>query len=170
MSIVLTGMRGAGKSSLGVALADRLGRGFVDVDQHLEKKWGCKVIEVCVGAVSACGCSPGVYPSLLQYHLIHCHKPTSCGNLCEKSLNCAKNRFNRLVSSPPPFLFACTRFGHDCIMLTLPCAFLCIQYVEQHGWEAFRAEEGAALRALLKDDAYARDHVIACGGGVIGQV
>jgi predicted ATPase len=47
MSIVLTGMRGAGKSSLGVAVAARLGRGFVDVDHHLEAQWGCKVIEVC---------------------------------------------------------------------------------------------------------------------------
>jgi hypothetical protein len=47
MSIVLTGMRGAGKSSLGVAVAAHLGRGFVDVDHHLEAQWGCKVIEVC---------------------------------------------------------------------------------------------------------------------------
>jgi shikimate kinase len=39
--------------------------------------------------------------------------------------------------------------------------------VEKHGWEAFRAEEEAAIRTLLQDTTYSADHVIACGGGVI---
>lgn len=46
MSVVLIGMRGAGKSTLGRAAASRVGRKFVDVDEYLEEKWGCRVIEV----------------------------------------------------------------------------------------------------------------------------
>lgn len=47
-SLVLIGMRGAGKSTLGEAVASKLGRKFVDVDYYLEGQWGHKVIEVCV--------------------------------------------------------------------------------------------------------------------------
>ncbi len=45
-TIWLTGMMGAGKSSLGPRLAARLGRRFVDTDQEIERSAGCSIAEL----------------------------------------------------------------------------------------------------------------------------
>jgi len=42
-NIVLVGMPGSGKSSLGKLLAQKTGRGFVDTDARIEEKAGCDI-------------------------------------------------------------------------------------------------------------------------------
>jgi len=42
----LVGMMGAGKSTVGCALAARLGRRFVDTDAEIEREQGCAVAEI----------------------------------------------------------------------------------------------------------------------------
>ncbi|NLE99246.1 MAG: shikimate kinase [Propionibacterium sp.] len=48
MSIALIGVPGAGKTTVGRALADRLGKSFVDVDQRNEEVLGKPIAEVFV--------------------------------------------------------------------------------------------------------------------------
>lgn len=38
MNIILIGYRGTGKTSVGIALSKRLGKGFCDTDEYIEKK------------------------------------------------------------------------------------------------------------------------------------
>lgn len=49
-TIALTGMPGAGKSTVGVLVADRLGRHFVDVDDEVEKAIGKPIATVVAEA------------------------------------------------------------------------------------------------------------------------
>lgn len=44
--IVLVGMMGCGKTSIGKALAARLGREFIDTDNIIEQKAGCTIAEI----------------------------------------------------------------------------------------------------------------------------
>lgn len=44
--IVLTGFMGAGKSTVGRLLAERLGWSFLDLDQHLEERTGMSVADI----------------------------------------------------------------------------------------------------------------------------
>jgi shikimate kinase len=44
-SLWLIGMMGSGKSSLGRALAERMGRGFVDTDDVVTRRIGCSIAE-----------------------------------------------------------------------------------------------------------------------------
>ena len=44
--IWLVGMMGAGKSTIGPKLAERLGRAFVDTDREIEAAQGCAVAEI----------------------------------------------------------------------------------------------------------------------------
>jgi shikimate kinase len=44
--ILLTGFMGAGKSTVGVILAERLGWRFLDLDQHVEREHGKSVAEI----------------------------------------------------------------------------------------------------------------------------
>ncbi|MGJ3509739.1 shikimate kinase [Enemella sp. A6] len=46
MTIVLIGAPGAGKSTVGAALAERLGRGFVDVDEVIATRAGKEIAEI----------------------------------------------------------------------------------------------------------------------------
>lgn len=46
MNVVLTGCRGSGKSSVGRSLAERLGRSFIDCDDHIEKKTRLTIREI----------------------------------------------------------------------------------------------------------------------------
>ncbi len=48
-NIVLVGMRGCGKSTLGRALAARLGRPFVDLDDEIARRAGCTADELLAG-------------------------------------------------------------------------------------------------------------------------
>ena len=41
-TIVLVGIMGAGKSTVGKILADRLGMRFIDADQEIERAAGCQ--------------------------------------------------------------------------------------------------------------------------------
>ena len=45
-SIVMVGLMGAGKSSIGRRLANRLGLPFVDADNEIEKAAGCSISEI----------------------------------------------------------------------------------------------------------------------------
>jgi shikimate kinase len=45
-TIVLVGLMGAGKSSIGRRLAQRLGLGFVDADHEIEQAAGCSIEEI----------------------------------------------------------------------------------------------------------------------------
>ena len=45
-NIVLIGFMGTGKTSLGKLLAQKLGRGFVDLDQKIEKDFGLTITEI----------------------------------------------------------------------------------------------------------------------------
>ncbi|MBV6632001.1 MAG: shikimate kinase [Alphaproteobacteria bacterium] len=45
-SIVMVGLMGAGKSSIGRRLANRLGLPFVDADNEIEKAAGCTITEI----------------------------------------------------------------------------------------------------------------------------
>jgi len=49
MNIVLIGMPGAGKSTIGPALADRLGLGFADTDTLLKEKTGRELRDIVAG-------------------------------------------------------------------------------------------------------------------------
>ena len=44
-TIVLVGIMGAGKSTVGKILADRLGMRFVDADQEIERAAGCTITD-----------------------------------------------------------------------------------------------------------------------------
>lgn len=44
--VILCGLSGAGKSTVGPLLAQRLGRPFIDVDQIVESEAGCSVREI----------------------------------------------------------------------------------------------------------------------------
>lgn len=44
--LILTGLPGSGKSTVGAAVAERLGRPFLDFDQEIERRAGCSVIEL----------------------------------------------------------------------------------------------------------------------------
>jgi shikimate kinase len=45
-SLILIGFMGAGKSSVGRALAAKLGWGFIDLDEHIERREGREVAEI----------------------------------------------------------------------------------------------------------------------------
>ena len=45
-NLILTGFMGTGKTSLGKLLANRLGRGFVDLDQKIEQDSGMKITDI----------------------------------------------------------------------------------------------------------------------------
>ena len=45
-NLILTGFMGTGKTSLGKLLATKLGRGFVDLDQKIEKDFGMTIAEI----------------------------------------------------------------------------------------------------------------------------
>lgn len=45
-NIVLTGMPGCGKNSIGKALAERLGMGYMDIDEQVELRAGCSISEI----------------------------------------------------------------------------------------------------------------------------
>ena len=45
MTIVLVGIMGAGKSTVGKILADRLGIQFIDADQEIERAAGCTITD-----------------------------------------------------------------------------------------------------------------------------
>ncbi len=45
-NIILTGFMGTGKSTIGRALAQRLGLSFVDTDQLIEERNGCRVADI----------------------------------------------------------------------------------------------------------------------------
>ncbi len=45
-NLILTGFMGTGKTSLGKLLAAKLGRGFVDLDQKIEKDSGMTITEI----------------------------------------------------------------------------------------------------------------------------
>lgn len=45
-TVVLVGMMGAGKTSIGRQLADRLGVRFVDSDDEIEAAAGCKIVDI----------------------------------------------------------------------------------------------------------------------------
>ena len=45
-NIVLTGMPGSGKSTVGKLIAEKLGRPFIDTDRLAEEKAGCKIAEL----------------------------------------------------------------------------------------------------------------------------
>lgn len=44
--LILTGLPGSGKSTVGQAVAEGLGRGFLDFDQEIERRAGCTVAEL----------------------------------------------------------------------------------------------------------------------------
>ena len=46
MNVILTGLRGTGKSSVGKVLARRLGFAFVDTDIRIEERAGCRIAEI----------------------------------------------------------------------------------------------------------------------------
>ena len=46
MNVILTGLRGTGKSSVGKVLAQRLGFTFVDTDTRIEACAGCRIAEI----------------------------------------------------------------------------------------------------------------------------
>ena len=46
VNVVLTGMRGTGKSSIGAVLAERLGFAFIDTDAAIEELAGCRIAEI----------------------------------------------------------------------------------------------------------------------------
>ncbi len=46
MNVILTGLRGTGKSSVGRALAQRLGFTFVDTDTRIEELAGCRIAAI----------------------------------------------------------------------------------------------------------------------------
>ena len=48
VNVVLTGMRGTGKSSIGAVLAERLGFAFIDTDAAIEELAGCRIAEIVV--------------------------------------------------------------------------------------------------------------------------
>lgn len=45
-NLALVGLMGAGKSTVGIALAQKLGMVFVDIDAEIEKKTGLKITEI----------------------------------------------------------------------------------------------------------------------------
>lgn len=46
MNVALYGFMGVGKSTVGKALSDRLGYGFVDMDEMIERRAGAKIKEI----------------------------------------------------------------------------------------------------------------------------
>jgi shikimate kinase len=46
MNVILTGMRGTGKSNIGRALADLMGYAFVDTDDAIEEVANCRIAEI----------------------------------------------------------------------------------------------------------------------------
>lgn len=46
MNVVLIGVRGSGKSTIGAMLAERLGMKFVDLDREIERRTGCTIDEI----------------------------------------------------------------------------------------------------------------------------
>jgi len=46
MNVVLIGFRGSGKSTVGKALAERLGREFIDCDEWIERRTGLTIKEI----------------------------------------------------------------------------------------------------------------------------
>lgn len=46
MNVILTGLRGTGKSSVGKILAQRLGFHFVDTDTRIEELAGCRIADI----------------------------------------------------------------------------------------------------------------------------
>lgn len=45
-NLILIGFMGAGKTSIGKLLSQRIGRPFVDIDQQIEKEAGCSIVEI----------------------------------------------------------------------------------------------------------------------------
>jgi len=46
MNIILTGFMGTGKSAIGKKLAQRLRMGYLDTDEIIEKREGCKIFQI----------------------------------------------------------------------------------------------------------------------------
>ena len=48
-TVVLVGIMGAGKTTVGKILADRIGMQFIDADQEIERAAGCTITDIFEG-------------------------------------------------------------------------------------------------------------------------
>ena len=53
MNVILTGLRGTGKSSVGKVLAQRLHFAFVDTDTRIEELAGCRIAAIVANTVGS---------------------------------------------------------------------------------------------------------------------
>ena len=53
--VILVGLPGAGKSTVGRAVAERLGKSFLDFDLEIERREGATVADIFAGRLPAFG-------------------------------------------------------------------------------------------------------------------